>query len=135
MTSRGEAWGLTLVSGLFVLAGIFIIVVVGDVAIGAVSIVFFGAGLIVGLMQLVSLARGGSGEPTGPVGLLLMAVASFLLGVACLALLLLAIVDWGSIASPGRSPLVAALAGAVGTVFFGGGSGLLAVRALFLLRR
>lgn len=135
MTSRGEAWGLTVVSGLFVLAGLFLIIVVGEIAIGAVGIVFFGAGLIVGPMQLVSLARGGSGEPTGPVGLLLMAGASFLLGLACLMLLLFAIVDWDSVSSPGRSPLLAALAGAVGTVFFGGGSGLLAVRALFMLRR
>lgn len=130
MTSRREAWGLTLVSGLFVIAGIFLITVVGAVAIGAVSILFFGAGIIVGSTHLVGTKRGGHGQPTGPLGLLVMAAASFLLGVACLLLALFAVLDWQEVSSPGRSPLVAALAGVAGTVFFGGGSGILVVRAI-----
>lgn len=135
MPSRGEAWALTIISGLFVLAGIFVIGVVGEPAVGLLSIVFFGATLVVGLLQLVSLHRGGTGEPAGPVGLLVMAAASFLLGVACLMLALVAIITPESLSSPGRSPLVGAVAGAVGTIFFGGGSGLLVVRAVVVARR
>lgn len=135
MTSRREAWGLTLISGLFVIAGLFLVTVVGAVAIGAVSILFFGAGLIVGTSHLVSTRRGGLGRPTGPLGLLVVAAASFLLGVACLLFALFAVLDWQAVSSPGRSPVVAALAGVAGTVFFGGGSGILVVRAVVARRR
>lgn len=135
MSSRGEAWALTAVSALFVLAGAFVITVVGEPAIGAVTILFFGATLVVGVLHLIGTLRGGTGEPAGPLALLVMAAASFLLGVACLLLLLGALLDWESVSSPGRSPLVAAVAGAAGTLLFGGGSGLLVVRAIIAGRR
>ncbi len=135
MRSRGEAWALTLISMLFVLAGVFLIVVTGETGTGLVAIVFFGACLVVGLVQLASHGRGGGGRPTGPVALLVMALASFALGVACLLMLGLALVEPESIASPSRSPVVAVVVGAVGTVFFGGGSGVIAVSAIYAARR
>lgn len=126
---------LTLLSGVFVLAGLFVITVVGDIGAGLTAIVFFGACGLVGLVQLISLYRGGTGEPTGPAGMLAMAAASFALGVGCLLMFLLAATGASSITQSWRSPLVAAAAGAVGTIFFGGGSGLLAVRAIDIARR
>lgn len=135
MTSLPRAVALTVISGLFVLAGIFVMTVVGDAGTGLVAVVFFGACLLVGLVQIGSLSRGGDGEVTGPFGLLVMALASFVMGVGCLILLLLAVTDPGTIASPARSPLVAAIIGAIGTVFFGGGSGLIAVKAIVAARR
>lgn len=136
MTSRREAWGLTGISALFVLTGILLLAVEGVSAIAVVAIVFFGACLLVGVVQLVGLHRGGSGEPTGPLALLVMATASFLFAIACLLLLLFAVLDWeGLNTSPGRSRALAALAGGVGTVFFGGESGVLVVRAVLARRR
>lgn len=132
--SRGKAWLLTLLSAGFVLLGCFVMVVVGDLGAGLGSVVFFGACFVVGVIQLVSLSRGGTGEPTGPAGLLAMAAASFLLGLGCLIMGLVAILSPESMAS-WRSPLLAVVVGAVGTVFFGGGSGLLVVKALSLMIR
>lgn len=130
----GKPWGLTLISGVFVVAGIFVIVVVGDVGAGLMGVVFFGGCGLVGLVQLISLYRGGSGEPTGPAGLVAMAAASFALGVGSLVMLLVAVTDPESFDS-WRSPLLAAVVGGVGTVFFGGGSGIIAVRAISLVGR
>ena len=132
--SRGKAWLLVILSSGFVLMGIFVMVVVGDVGAGLGATVFFGACLVVGIVQLVSLSRGGTGQPTSPAGVLAMAVGSFLLGVGCLVMALLAVLSPESMAS-WRSPLLAVVIGAVGTVFFGGGSGLLAVRAISLMVR
>ncbi len=125
---------LTILSGGFVLAGLFVMVVVGDVGAGLASTVFFGACLVVGIAQLVSLGRGGTGQPSSPAGLLAMAVGSFLLGVGCLVMALVAVLSPESMAS-WRSPLLAVAIGGVGAVFFGGGSGLLAVRAISLAVR
>lgn len=132
--SRGKAWLLTISSAGFVLAGIFVMTVVGDLGAGLGATVFFGACLIVGIVQLVSLSRGGTGEPSGPAGLLAMAVGSFLLGVGCLVMALVAVLSPESMPS-WRSPLLAVVVGTVGAVFFGGGSGLLTVKALALALR
>ena len=132
--TRGKAWLLVILSSGFVLMGIFVMVVVGDVGAGLGATVFFGACLVVGIVQLVSLSRGGTGEPTSPAGVLAMAVASFVLGVACLVMAALAVISPESVPS-WRSPLLALVIGTIGAVFFGGGSGLLAVRAISLMVR
>lgn len=132
--SRGKAWTLVVLSAGFVLLGCFVMVVVGDMGAGLGATIFFGAGLVVGIVQLVSLNRGGTGQPSGPAGLLAMAAASFVLAVSCLVLGLLPFVSPDSLAS-WRSPLLGVVMGAVGTVFFGGGSGLLAVKAVGLMLR
>lgn len=118
---RREAILLVLVSSLFVLAGAVMWVVAGA-AIGLVSVVFFGACFLAGVMQLV---QPGSPRVAGWIGV----IAALLMGAGC-GMLMLAILTGEFDGSPGRSPLLGVIVGGIGLVFFGGGGLLLLLRML-----
>lgn len=118
---RREAILLVLVSTGFVVTGGVLWLATGS-AIGLVCVVFFGACFLAGVMQLVGP---GSPRAAGWIGV----VAALLMGAGC-GMLMLLVLAGGVELSPGRSPLVAVIAGGVGLVFFGGGGVLLLVRML-----
>lgn len=115
---RRDAKLLIVVSSLFVVAGLILLIGAGQV-VGLFVSVFFAAGIIAGIMQLIGMHS--------RIALLLGTLGALLLTVACAILIVLTltgvIVD-----APGRSQIVAAIAAAVGLVFFGGGTVILLVR-------
>ncbi|GAA1852240.1 hypothetical protein [Brevibacterium marinum] len=115
---RRDAKLLILVSALFIVVGLIMLIGAGQI-IGLFVSVFFAAGIVAGIMQLV-------GMHTRPA-LLLGICAALLLTAACTILIVLTltgvIVD-----APGHSQIVATIAAVVGLVFFGGGSVVLLVR-------
>lgn len=117
---RRDAKLLILVSSLFVVVGLIMFIGAAQVA-GVFISVFFAAGLLVGIMQLIGMHT--------RLALLLGICSALLLASACAILIVLTltgvIVD-----APGRSQILATIAAVVGFVFFGGGSVVLLVRFL-----
>lgn len=115
---RRDAKLLIVVSSLFVVAGLILLIGAGQI-VGLFVSVFFAAGIIAGIMQLVGMHT--------RFAVLLGICAALLFAAACAILIVLTlagvIVD-----APGRSQIVATIAAAVGFVFFGGGTVILLVR-------
>lgn len=116
---RREAILLTLGSAAFVAAGAFLWSI-GSPGIGLVGIVFFGACMLAGIMQLTK---------SKPARAWLGVSAALILGVGCGLLMLHGLSD-GFQESARRPREVAIVVGGVGLVFFGGGGLLLLFRVL-----
>lgn len=130
-----EARALTFISGLFVIAGPFV-VASGDTLMGVTAVFFFGGCMLVGIVQWrggLAHRDGTAGDDRGPS--MLMPAAALLMGVGCLAIFILALLSWETFATDSRLPREVLLAaGGVGTILFGGGSVLLFFRAVTVRR-
>lgn len=115
---RRDAKLLIILSSLFVIVGLIMLIAAGQI-IGLFVTVFFAAGIIAGIMQLIGMDT--------RLALLLGIIGALLFAAACAILIVLTltgvIVD-----APGRSQIVATIAAVVGLVFFGGGTVVLLVR-------
>lgn len=117
---RRDAKLLIIVSSLFVLIGLVILICAGQI-FGVFITVFFAAGIIAGIMQLVGMHT--------RHGLLLGIIGALTLAAACATLIVLTLFGVAADA-PGRSQFVATIAAAVSLVFFGGGAVVLLIRYL-----
>lgn len=131
-----EARLLVLISALFVAGGVWMLTM-GELAFGLATTLFFSACLIVGVVMWVGertnrRGDGRSGRTAERLFALLMPAAALLMGLGCLALLILTLMDpdWPDTGTAARySPALIIGASLVGTVLFGGGSVLLLIRA------
>ncbi|GAA1531250.1 MULTISPECIES: hypothetical protein [Brevibacterium] len=115
---RRDAQLLILVATLFVVVGLIMLVGAGQI-VGLFITVFFAAGIIAGIMQLIGMHTRRA---------LLLGICSALLLTAACAILIVLTLTGVIIDAPGRSQIVATIAAFVGLVFFGGGSVVLLVR-------
>lgn len=117
---RREGIKLSLVSLLFVVGGGFLWFGLGQ-PMGLVAIAFFGACLLVGLVQI--------GGTDTRVGRWALVVGALVLGLGCGLAALVMFVDPGA-APPGRSAALGVIVGVVGFGFFFGGGLLVLIRRM-----
>lgn len=121
-------------SAIFIVAGGFALIS-GQVLLGMVTIVFFAAVFLIGLLTNRHKGRPPVGRNQRRTWAVVMTAGCLLMGVAC-ALLYVAAVTGHPVATSGwRSPNAILIAGAIGAVFFGGGGIFMAVRLLRGQRR
>lgn len=115
---RRDAVLLIIVSSVFILTGL--VLIIGQaLMLGLFVMIFFAAGIVAGIMELVGRDTR-RGLLSGIIGALLMTLSCGLLVTLTVAGV---IID-----APGRSQAIAAIAAGVGVVFFGGGAVLLIIR-------